>query len=185
MVLTRLGKRYAKALLDLAREKGQIEEVKADIEKLRVTIDSSREFRLMIKSPVIKPDKKIAIFREIFADELSEITRNFIEIVTRKGREASLIDVAHSFMDIYRKEKGIAQATVTTAIALEDAEKENIKKHLAEATGQEIVIEEVVDPSIIGGLKLRVADKQFDGTIAHQLEALKRQFKNNLYVPEF
>lgn len=185
MVLTRLGKRYAKALLDLARERGKVEEVKADMEKLRATISDSREFMLMIKSPVIKPDKKIAIFHEIFAGQFDEITSNFIDIVTRKGREASLIDVAHSFMDIYRKEKGISRATVTTAVELSASEKEDIIKRLAEATGQEIEIEEVVDPSVIGGLKLRVGDRQYNGTIAHQLATLKRQFSNNLYVPEF
>lgn len=185
MVVTRLGKRYAKSLLELADELGKVEEVKADMETILNAISGSREFEVLINSPIINPEKKISIFKELFDGKLSELTCNFIEIITRKGRENKLGVIAEGYMSQYRAKHGIERATVTTAIELSNDEREAVRAKIAEATGKKIEIEERVDPSIIGGMTLRLADKEFNGSIAHQLNQLKRQFKDNLYVPEY
>ena len=185
MLVTRLGKRYAKSLLDLATELGKVEEVKADMETILNTIAESHEFALLIQSPIISPDRKVAIFKELFEGKLSELSCNFLEIITRKGREKKLGSIAQGYLNLYRISKGIEVATIITAIQLSDAEREAIRTKVAEASGKQIEIEEKVDPLLIGGMTLRLGDKQFDGSIASQLKALKRQFKDNLYVPEF
>lgn len=185
MIVTKLGKRYAKSLLDLATELGKVEEVKADILKIQSAIEGSRELRTFLKSPVIKADKKIAVLKEVFGNDISEMMSNFIEIITRKGREGDLEVIADGYMQLYRKSQGVEQALVTTATALSNDQRAAIEAKLQAATGQKIEIKEKVDPSIIGGMRLRVGDREYNGSIAYQLQQLKRQFEDNPYVPEF
>lgn len=185
MIVTRLGKRYAKSLLELAQELGKVEEVKADMATIQTAIKESRDFEILISSPVINPNKKIAIFKELFDNKLNEITCNFLEIITKKGREKKLGSIAQGYLDLYRIKNGISVAIVTTAIALSNEEREAIRTKIAEATGKTIEIEERVDASIIGGMTLRLDDKEFNGSMAYKLSNLKRQFSDNLYVPEF
>ncbi|MGB0175817.1 MAG: ATP synthase F1 subunit delta [Owenweeksia sp.] len=185
MAITKLGRRYAKSLLDLSEELGKVEEVKGDIDQVLSVVRGSKEFRTLIKSPIISADKKIAIYHEIFKDQLGELTSNFIDIITRKGRESHLEAIALGFQELYRIKKDISKAVVTTAVPLTDTQRAEIKAKLVESTGQEIEMDEVVDPSIIGGITLRVGDKRYNGSISHQLEILKRQFKNNLYVADY
>lgn len=185
MIVTRLGKRYAKSLLELADELGKIEEVKADMETILSAIEGSREFQILIHSPVINPSKKIDIFHELFQGKLSELTCNFIDIITRKGREKKLGVIAQGFLNLYRVKKGISVAIVTTATKMSDSQREAVRAKVADATGNKIEIEENIDPSIIGGMTLRLDDKEFNGSIAYQLNSLKRQFQDNLYVPDY
>ena len=185
MIVTKLGRRYAKSILDLAAERGELESVRADMEHIQGTINRSRDFRRFLQSPVINPGKKIKVLNEVFAGQLSELTFQFINIITKKGREGDLDAITEGFMQQYRAKMGIAEATVTTAFELGDAQREQIRAKLKEATGKEIQIVEKVDPSIIGGMKLRVADKEYNGSISYQLQQMSRQFDDNLYVPEF
>ncbi|MEQ9262003.1 MAG: ATP synthase F1 subunit delta [Owenweeksia sp.] len=185
MAITKLGRRYAKSLLDLSEELGKLEEVKGDIEKVLNVIQESKEFRILIKSPIISADKKIDIYHAIFKDQLGDLTSNFIDIITRKRRESHLQAIVLGFQELYRIKKDISKAVVTTAVELSDAERAEVKAKLAEATGQQIEMDEVVDSSLIGGIILRVGDKRYNGSISHQLDILKRQFKNNLYVADY
>ncbi len=184
MAITKLGRRYAKSLLDLAAELGKVEEVKGDIEQVLNVIRESREFSILIKSPIISADKKIRIYKEIFKG-LGELTSNFIDIITRKGRESNLEAIASGFLELYRIKNNISRAVITTAVPLSDEQLADIKAKLVENTGQSIQMEEVVDPSIIGGITLRVGDQRYNGSIAYQLEQLRRQFKKNLYVADY
>ncbi len=185
MQVTRLGRRYAKSLLELSIEMGKLEEVKSDIDRLLTVIKESRDFRLFTQSPVINSDIKIKTFDKLFGDTFNELTFNFIQIITRKGREAHLGSIAEGFQELYRKHKGIEKAVVTTAIPLSDQQKEELKQKLNLAVGKSIIIEEKIDPTVIGGMTLRVGDKQYNGSIAHQLNMLRRQFKSNLYIKDF
>lgn len=185
MLITRLSRRYAKSLLDFAKEQGKVEEVKQDIDQLLQVIEHSREFRVLLQSPVISPDKKVKVFDAIFSDKLNVITSKFANIIIRKGREGDLESIARAFEMRYRDMKGIEKAVVTSAVQLGDAQREEIRKKLARITGSEIQIEEKIDPSIIGGIKLRVGDLQYNGSIAAQLAQMRRRFEKNHFVADF
>lgn len=185
MLVTRVARVYAKALLDLALERGQLEEVKADMDHIGKLIKASREFELLLKSPVVKSDKKIAVFKEVFASKISELTLEFLQIVAGHGREGSLAAIVQSYTNQYQAHKGIAAAVVTTAIELREQELNGLREKLAGLTGKEIELENKVTADIIGGMILRVGDRQYNGSIAAELESLRREFKHNHYVADF
>ncbi len=185
MLITKVDKRYAKSLLDYAREVNQVEEVKGDVDRMLAVIDDSREFRNLLKSPIISTDKKEKVIDAVFEGSLGEIISNYVKIIARKGREGQLEGILRGFIESYRAMKGIEEATVTVAKPLTEAQREEIRKKLASVTNNEIVISEKVDPSMIGGLKIRVADKEYNGSIAAQLEQLKRSFQKNIFVADY
>src|SRR5689334_7012712 len=116
----RVASRYAKSLLDLAAEKGTLEQVRQDMQLLTKTAQESRDFRMLLKNPIIKSDKKLAILNALFGGKVSEMTSKFFQIVTQKSREEVLEAVASEFESQYNLRKGIQTATITTTVPLTD-----------------------------------------------------------------
>lgn len=181
---TRVSHRYAKSLLDLALERGELEQVHADMLLVKRTIDESRDLELLLKSPVVKTDKKQEILKAIFGDKLSLVSREFIEIITRKRREGQLGEVAASFESQYRKNKQILSAVITTANGLDASLREKVMEIVRNNTRSEVELVEKVDKDLIGGFILRVGDQQVDASIIRQVRNLERQFSENPYIRE-
>ena len=99
--------RYAKSLLDLAREQNKLNEAQADMEIVAKAIDENRELELLLESPIIKSDKKLAVLKGIFEDKIGPISFKFISIITQKGREGLLLQIAKQLVLICKEEKNI------------------------------------------------------------------------------
>lgn len=184
---TRVSYRYAKSLMSLSIEKGLLEEVYKDMLHLRDAINSSRDLEMLLKSPIVKGDKKQSILDTIFSGSFNEITANFIQIIVRKGREQYLGIIANAFTDQYKEHKNITTAEVITAIPLDDAMRNKVLdviKSRKSVTG-DVELVEKVDKDIIGGVLIRVGDQQNDATIARRLSDLKQEFHHNPYVADF
>lgn len=107
--------RYARSLMDLATEQGQADAVYADMELVAGTTAASRDLRVLLNSPVVKADKKSAVLGKLFAGQVGEVTQRFMDILVRKGREAMLPQVAAAVQQLYKQQKGIITAEVTSA----------------------------------------------------------------------
>jgi F-type H+-transporting ATPase subunit delta len=185
MKQTIVASRYAKSLLDLTMEKGNLEQVKQDMELIAKTAHESREFSNFIKNPIIKSDKKIAVLKEIFSSNISEISLAFIDLITRKKREAYLVLIAQEFLKQYNIHKQIMTAVITTARGIDESLRSKVLKMVTDSTKYEIELMEKVDPSLIGGFILEFGDKRIDTSISHKLSRLKREFKDNPYIKNF
>jgi F-type H+-transporting ATPase subunit delta len=178
----RVASRYAKSLIELANERGVLEEVNADMQLFTKTVSMSREFKLMLQNPIVKPEKKLAVLNRIFQGKVNELTLAFYNIVARKKREPFLEAIASSFEAQYNEVKGIQKATVVSALPLTAELREQLGQKLVAETGKKIILEETIDPSLIGGFVLRVGDKQIDSSVKHSLRKLKNEFKDNPYI---
>ncbi len=179
MPITRLDRRYAKPLLELSIEIGKLKKVKKDIDCLIAVIKESKDFRLLIESPIINSDIKSGIFEKLFANSFQKLTFDFLQIIIRKNRERDLASIARGFEELYYKYKDIQRAVVTTAKPLFAEQNKKLKQKLNQTMWKDVIIEEKIDPSIIGGIIIRLDDKQYNGSVAHQLNLLKQQFRNN------
>lgn len=183
---SRVASRYVKSLLDLAVSQGQLEKVHADMKLFSNTIDNSRELELMLKSPVIRHDKKNAILASIFKGKVTVLTMAFIDILTRKNREPLLPEIVREFHNAYNVYKGIGKASVTTTVPMDAKTRsqfETLVKKLADK--KEIELDEKVDKELIGGFILNVDDRQIDASIRNSLKKLKLKFSENPYIKEF
>jgi F-type H+-transporting ATPase subunit delta len=177
--------RYARSLMDLALEKGQLQGVHEDMRLVADACADSADLRMLLKSPVIKADTKDRVLDQVFAGKIGEISNRFMGILVRKGREGMLAEIARGFSELYKQNQGILTAEVTSAVPLDEAARQQVrdmavKKH----PGKSIQLSEKVDPSLIGGLIIRIGDEQIDGSVSRRLHELRRKFSENPYIPE-
>jgi F-type H+-transporting ATPase subunit delta len=179
----RLAQRYAKSILDLAIERGQLETVYADMQYMQQVINSSREFLSMLRSPVVTADKKQAVIDAVSASQIGPLTGAFTRLLVSKGREGDFPEIITAFIRQYKDYKGIHIVKLTTASAVSDNLRQSIVEQIKKTSGMQIIeLEEKVDPNIIGGFILQSGDKLIDASIAYDLKAISRQFDNNDFV---
>lgn len=176
--------RYARSLMALAQEKGIVDAVQDDMLLVANTCAASHDLQVMLRSPVIKADKKDRILGSIFAGKIGEMTNAFVGILVRKGRETMLPQVAAAFTELYKTHKGIIIAEVASAVALSDDARKKVTALATEKhPGKTIELIERVDPSLIGGVIIRIGDEQYDGSVSRRLNDLRREFSKNPYIP--
>jgi F-type H+-transporting ATPase subunit delta len=182
----RVASRYVKSLLGLAVDKGVLDQVHGDMKLFDQTCRTSKDFVSMLRSPIIKHDKKRAILERLFKAKVHPITFAIIDILTRKNREPLLPAIAAEFHNAYNDYKGIGRASIITSTALDASlrsEIETIVKKLSDK--KQVELDEKVDSSLIGGFVLNVGDRQIDASVKSRLKALKLKFSENPYVKEF
>ena len=179
----RLAGRYAKSLIDLAIEQNQLEAVYQDMEFLQKVCKSSRDFVIMLKSPVINSDKKISILEAVTAKRITIVTGFFIKLLIKKNREAYLPEIAAAFISQYKDHEKIYIVNLTTATAVsEDLKNAIIQKIQAETQMKQIELHAEVNENLIGGFVLEIGDQLVDASIAFDLNNVKKQFQNNEFI---
>lgn len=179
----RLASRYAKALIDLAVEKGQLEQVFADIKWLDAICKSNRDFVNVLRSPIIKGEVKKKIIDAVTTGSISDLTSKFIVLLVTKNRESNLSEMTVAFINAYKEHKNIHTVKLTTATPANDKIKDVIVAQIKKSVGFEnIEVEEKVDPELIGGFVLQVGDKLVDASVAYDLKAIAKQFDNNDFI---
>lgn len=179
----RLASRYAKSILDLSIERGQLEQVFADMELLRQICKGNPDFVNLLKSPVVKADTKRKIVEAVTKGKISEITGAFNALLISKGRESNLPEIAAAFISQYKEYKNIHSVKLTTAVPVSDDIRRVITEQVKKASGyNNIELDEKVDENIIGGFVLQLGDKLVDASIAYDLKTIARQFENNDFI---
>ncbi|MEJ7769515.1 MAG: ATP synthase F1 subunit delta [Chitinophagaceae bacterium] len=179
----RLAGRYAKSLIDLATEKDQLEPVYQDMLFLHSICKSSREFVNLLKSPVIKADKKAQIMDAITKDKVGVLTASFNQLMIAKGREETLPEIAEAFIDMYNSIRGIHKVKLTTAQPVSEELKNSIvDKFSIDTPMQQIELEAVVKEELIGGFVLEFNNNLVDASISRDLKDIKKQFSENIYI---
>jgi len=170
----RIASRYAKSLIKLSSDQGSLEKVYEDIQLISDTAVQNPELVAMLKSPVIKADTKLSILKSIFKT-CSPLTIQFLEKVIDAKRENIMLEITHQFISFYNNIKGIAVASVTSAMPLGETSINKIKAYISEKINKsQINLTLKVDPKIIGGLVINYEDKLLDMSIKSELHKLKQ-----------
>jgi len=172
--------RYVKSLLNLAVEKGVIDQVHQDMLQFARVIDENRPLLVVLRSPIIKHYKKKNVLEALFRGRFNDLTLSFFRIITEKNREKLLPLIAQEFHWAYNEYQGIGKASVVTAVPLDSALREEIHALAKKVVGKPSVeLKEIVDPEIIGGFILNAGSQQIDSSIKHKLKILQLNFSNN------
>jgi F-type H+-transporting ATPase subunit delta len=179
----RLAARYAKSIIDLALESNQLTAVYADMRYLHELTKVSKEFTGLLRSPIIKGDKKGAAIKAVVSGNVSELTSAFINLLINKGREGDLPEIVSAFVDQYNKMNGITRVSLTTAVPVDEGVRNAITERLQkDANLQSVQLETSVDESLIGGFKLEFNNNLVDASVRHDLNFIRKQFNENLFI---
>jgi F-type H+-transporting ATPase subunit delta len=173
-----VGARYATALFDLAKDEGRISQVESDLKALKAMIAASADLRILLASPVFDSAAKAKGLDSVaVAAGLQPLTRKFLGFLAAQRRTAQLGPVITSFVALSAQFRGVVSAQVTTAVALSAAQAKGVQTALRLALGKDPEIETRVDPSILGGLKVRVGSRLYDASLKSKLDSLKFALK--------
>ena len=180
----RLAGRYAKSLIGLANERNQLESVYKDMQFLQTVVKGSRDFVTLLKSPVIKADKKQAILDAVTSNgNLGEITLGFSRLLVNKGRESNLPEIITAFIEQYKAQKEIYTIRLTTATPVSDELKAAIVSQIKSQTSMKnIDLRTEVKEELVGGFTLEMGDTLVDASILYDLNKIKSQFMNNDFI---
>ena len=177
--------RYAKSLLTLSNELNKLEEVYTDMRFLRELCSDSKDFLMLLKSPIIKVDLKLSVLNKILNKNISDLSMSFIELVTKKKRESLLKDIANDFLNLYNVEKNITPVVLTTAVKIDDVLRKEVLSFIKKQGKENIELVEKVEASIVGGAIIKMGDKQLDTSVSSKIKLLKQTFNKNLYIQDY
>jgi F-type H+-transporting ATPase subunit delta len=179
MSVGQIAVRYAKALFRGAREKGVLDPVRENMEMLIESVTGIPDLVRLIESPTVDSGQKGRALTEIFSGSFNELSLDFLRLVTANRREEYLPGMAHYYIKLYKKEKGIQVATISSAVGLAQESKEEIRKMIKEAFKSEIELEEEIKSDLIGGFIIRVEDRQLDSSVKGKLARIKKELRES------
>lgn len=165
--------RYATAVLDLAEEKGALDQTSSDLDKLAALVHESPDFSRFIASPLI-PKTQQRKFMDALAAQagLAKLSHNFIRVLIANGRLGLLPEIAAVFSALRAERSGEIAVKVETARALSDEQKQGVQAKMSAALGRSVRLETAVDPSIIGGMVVTVGSTMIDDSVRRKLDSL-------------
>jgi len=177
MASTRAAIRYAKAILDLADSKGMAEVVNNDMKLIASTINGNLELSTFIQNPTTKVEVKESALLEVFAG-INGVTKGLFHLLFENKRFEILEAIALEYSKLSDIMNGVEVAQVTTAVPMDEVLGAKVIAKIATLSDKKVSIENIVDPSIIGGFILRIGDKQYNASVANRLQVLKRELSN-------
>ena len=174
MDLSAINVRYAKAFFSTAKEKKLLDTFNADIQLIYEVCNTSDDFILLLESPVVKVSKKETLITEIFKGKVHETTLNFLLLIVKNKREVHIPGICRNFLDLTRKDQNIKSALLVTATKVPTVIISKISLLLEKQLKSKIELTDKVDENIIGGLVLRLEDKQYDASVATQIKKIKQ-----------
>lgn len=184
MATTKAAERYARSLYQIAASQGNQEEVLADMQSYRNALKTSRELSLVMQSPVIPSLRKKSIVDALFRKGFQPVTSQFFDLVIRKGREKVLGAIADAYIQEDKKVKGIRDGKLVSASPLGEELRKEIHAKAEKLANGKVLLEEKVDPSLIGGFILTIGDIQLDESVKSKLSKLHHALVDTSYIPK-
>ncbi len=171
-----IARLYSRALLELAEKAGVAEAVLQELDDLVGLIEGDAEVERFFTSPLIDPEKREQSLETLFRGRMNDLLADTLQVMNRKGRLEVLAALAQLYREDYETRRGRVEVEATTAIELSETLRRKLRDELKRATGREIALVERVDPSLVGGLVVRIGDRKYDGSIRRRIEALRESF---------
>lgn len=165
---------YARALDEAARESDRVERVAGDLAALAGALEDVPELGAFLRNPQIDPSDKAAVLDELAAGA-DELVRNFVRLVAEKGRAGELAEMNRELEALVARAQNRLTVELETAVELSDDEAESIVRQIEQASGRTVDATRSVDPSLVGGIVLKVGSFRADGSIRGRLERLRRE----------
>ena len=173
--MTKAGEIYGRSLYDLARDEGVTDEILKEMEVLQGIFRENPDYIRLLSEPSVPKKERLGLIDEAFGNEINIYLLNYIKLLTEKGFLREFNSSLKTFRSIYNKDNGIAEAVVVSPDGLKEDEKERLKEKLQSITGKTIILTEKKDPDVLGGIRVMVDGKLFDGTVRGRINELKRR----------
>lgn len=173
MLNATVARRYARALFDLAQEKGLVDQVDRELGMVISMIEENQQLKAVVNDVLIAPQVKRDLFGKLLSGKLSPLVMNFVQVVTRKRRESYFPQIYRAFLDLANEARGIVEVEVRSAVALPEETVQKLESKLVGRLGKRVKFQTQVVPELVGGLVVRVGDELLDGSIKTRLQRMR------------
>lgn len=170
---SRVARRYAQALFEVAVEKKQLSSVENDFASLKKDYRDVEDFQTLMTSPVISNEDKQKTFTTLYQKRLQTLTFDFVTLLISKNREGLLEQVFEEFTDLLDEHRGIVRGDVFSVVPLSTAQLSGLKKRLDQSTQKNVVLTQHLDTSLLGGFVVKIDDLVYDTSLRNQLSSLR------------
>ena len=170
---SKVTRRYARALFELANEKNQLTQVSDDLHTIKDICKRSEDFNRLLESPVIKTSEKRRVFLKLFEKRVYPLTYFFLELLLEKNREDMLLLIIEHFMGLLDESRGIVRGDLQTAFPFTDKQLTSLKERLDHLTGKNVVLDQNVNPGLLGGFIVKLDDTVIDTSLKNQLTKMR------------
>jgi ATP synthase F1 delta subunit len=167
---------FAEALYEAARAADRLDATSRDLAAVRAAVEESPDLAKFLRNPAFPAEAKRRVLEAMTAGG-EPLVSNFLNVLLSHGRLDLLVDAAEAFAERYRRDQRELAVSLTTAVPIDDAQADSLRQKLESATGQTVTIRRTVDPSIVGGVVLRVRDLLVDASVRRRLEGLRLLLK--------
>jgi F-type H+-transporting ATPase subunit delta len=165
---------YANALFEAARDRGRLDAVREQLQQVVEAEAQVPELRELLRNPQLDPRARAAAIGDVLGDA-DELLRNFLLVLSDKGRTGQLEEIAREFERLVAEHEGVVHAELTTAVELSDEDARALLRRIEEASGRKVEATRSVDPGLIGGIVLQVGSHRLDASVRGRLERLRRE----------
>lgn len=172
-----VARRYAEAFFGIAQDQNKIDQYQQELEIIVQVIEETENLKEYLAHLLVPAKDKKEIVGQVFANQISPTTLNFLNILIDKRRESYLTAIVLEYKDMADESRNIAKADLITAQEVSPDEVKTLAEKLSASMGKTVQFKVMVDPSLLGGVKIRLGDQIIDGTVAKKLAMLKEQLK--------
>lgn len=170
-----VSKVYGDALFSLALEENKLDDIWEEVRMLSSALQENQEFTVIMAHPDMTQEKGLGLLEEAFHDKLSDIMMGFLQVLVKKGRFSEILSVLDYFQKEAKEYKKIGVVYVTTPLELTDGQKASIEERLTQTSGyQSLEMNYIVEPALLGGIRIRIGDRVVDNSLQTKLEEMTR-----------
>ncbi len=171
-----VAKRYAAALFEVVRERNALDQVEKELVSVKSVIQENDQLLTILNHPKISIDDKKALLSKLFGNHVSEAVHNTLLLMVDRKRETMIPNLVEQYTKLANEERGVADATVYSVRILTEEEQQSISKTFAERISvKELRVENVIDQDLVGGIKVKIGNRIFDGSVSGKLNRIQRQ----------
>ena len=167
---------YADAVAAVARAEGNLDLVADELFRVARALEGSDELRMTLSDRQIPAARRQQIVEDLLGGHASDTTTAMVSMIVASGRSSDLAGIAQEAVEINARDRGRSVAEVRSAVALTDDQAERLAAALSAATGHQVEVKVIVDPSVMGGVVATIGDEVIDGSVRHRLSQLRDSF---------
>ncbi len=178
--MTEVGSVYGESLYELAKEESLTQSIAEQLAVLQASFHQEPDFLRLLSSPNLTKAERCQILDDSFRGRVHPYLLNFMKILTEKGTIRYFSDCCDAFTAHYDQDNGIVRVSAVTAVALSPEQSDKLTQKLSRITGKKIVLQNRIDPAVLGGVRLDYDGQCLDDTVSHRLDAIRDLLKKDV-----